>query len=73
MRAQIIFCVTVQNKNLEFGTSVPPELAALGSACLAKDPALRPTFPEIIKALDDVRATIISRQASVQEPRAAPA
>lgn len=73
MRAQIIFCVTIQNKNLEFGGSVPPELAALGSACLAKDPAQRPTFPEILKALDAIRSTIISRQASAQEPRAAPA
>ncbi|KAK9827983.1 hypothetical protein WJX81_005140 [Elliptochloris bilobata] len=56
MQMQIIFCVTIQNKNLEFGDSVPPQLATLGSACLAKDAAQRPTFPEILKALDAIRA-----------------
>ncbi len=71
--AQIIFCVTIQNKNLEFGDAVPPEVAALGAACLAKDPAQRPTFPEILKALDAIRGAIISRQASGQTPRAAAA
>jgi len=55
-RAQIIFCVTIQNKQLEFGEGVPAPLAALGSACLAKDPAGRPTFPEVLKALDALPA-----------------
>jgi len=35
---------------------VPAPLAALGSACLAKDPAGRPTFPEVLKALDALPA-----------------
>lgn len=48
--------MTIQNKQLEFGEGVPAPLAALGAACLAKDPAGRPTFPEVLKALDALPA-----------------
>ena len=51
---QVIFHVTIQNKKLEFPDTVPDSLRALGSACLNKDPAERPRFPEILKMLDEI-------------------
>ena len=51
---QVIFHVTIQNKKLEFPDTVPDGLRALGSACLNKDPAERPRFPEILKILDEI-------------------
>ncbi len=49
---QIIFHVTIQNKSLEFPPTVPPELSSIGSQCMKKDPADRPTMKEVVERLE---------------------
>ena len=52
MRAQVIFHVTIQNKNLEFPETVPEELRALGVQCMKKAPDERPTMKEVVARLE---------------------
>ncbi|BDA44406.1 probable mitogen-activated protein kinase kinase kinase 11 at C-terminar half [Coccomyxa sp. Obi] len=52
MQMQVIFHVTIQNKSLEFPSTVPEELSSIGAKCMSKDPAERPTMKEVVVALE---------------------
>ena len=54
LRAQVIFHVTIQNKNLEFPATVPEELRALGVQCMQKAPEERPTMKEAVARLEAI-------------------
>ena len=51
---QIIFHVTIQNKFLEFPTSVPESLRSIGTQCMMKDPSGRPTMKEVVQRLEAI-------------------
>ena len=54
MALQIIFHVTIQNKSLEFPTSVPESVRSIGTQCMKKDPSERPTMKEVVERLDAI-------------------
>lgn len=49
---QVIFHVTIQNKSLEFPSTVPEELSNIGAKCMSKDPAERPTMKDVVATLE---------------------
>ena len=49
---QVIFHVTIQNKSLEFPSTVPQELSNIGAKCMSKDPAERPTMKDVVATLE---------------------
>lgn len=54
---QVIFHVTIQNKSLEFPSTVPEELSNIGAKCMSKDPAERPTMKEVVETLEKLEPT----------------
>ena len=44
--------MTIQNKSLEFPTSVPESVRSIGTQCMMKDPSLRPTMKEVVERLE---------------------
>jgi len=51
---QIIFHVTIQNKFLEFPTSVPESLRSIGTQCMMKESSQRPTMKEVVQRLEAI-------------------
>ena len=54
MLLQIIFHVTIQNKFLEVPTSVPEPLRSIGTQCMMKESAERPTMKEVVQRLEAI-------------------
>ena len=54
MALQIIFHVTIQNKSLEFPTSVPESVRSIGTQCMMKEPSERPTMKEVVERLEAI-------------------
>lgn len=54
LTAQIIFHVTIQNKSLEFPTSVPESVRSIGTQCMMKDPSQRPTMKDVVERLEAI-------------------
>ena len=52
---QIIFHVTIQNKSLEFPSSVPESLRSIGTQCMEKESSQRPTMPEVVQRLEAIK------------------
>ena len=52
--AQIIFHVTIQNKSLEFPSSVPESLRSIGTQCMEKESSKRPTMTEVVEKLEAI-------------------
>ena len=53
--AQIIFHVTIQNKSLEFPSSVPESLRSIGTQCMEKESSQRPTMTEVVERLEAIK------------------
>lgn len=47
-RAQVVFAVAIQMDGLQFSPNANPAIAGLASACMARDPAQRPTFVQLV-------------------------
>jgi hypothetical protein len=54
----VVHSVCVKRTQLAFPPSTPEPLAMLGSACLAYDPAERPTFSDILDVLQPLRGLL---------------
>lgn len=52
---QIIFHVTIQNKSLEFPSSVPESLRSIGTQCMEKESSQRPTMTEVVERLEAIK------------------
>ncbi|CAK0736720.1 hypothetical protein CVIRNUC_000792 [Coccomyxa viridis] len=55
MQMQIIFHVTIQNKSLEFPSSVPESLRSIGTQCMEKESSQRPTMTEVVERLEAIK------------------
>ena len=54
--AQVIHAVAIMHSSLEFPAETPQGYQNLSQRCMAADPELRPSFPEICHALHSLQA-----------------
>lgn len=55
----VVHAVCVLKQQLQFPPEAPEALVQLGRACMAHDPAERPTFADILEVLTPLRQFIV--------------
>lgn len=53
---QVIHAVAIMHSSLEFTPETPLAYQQLSQRCMAADPELRPSFPEICRVLQSLQA-----------------
>jgi hypothetical protein len=56
--AAIVQAVCIEGRALQFGPDVPEGIALLAAACMARDPADRPSFEDVLEILDPLGAAL---------------